>query len=274
MPFLNNYTPSDPTPEQDYHLETPVGEYDLNFCLDVPESLSTPGGVLLVPVIPSLYASDLSARLSANPSLFHYIVIPPFTTLTSVLTFIESFRSDPSRLLFAIYDQSLLPFSSPPTAPHRLAGLIGVLDTSPSSRTTEIGPVIIFPEFQRTHVMTHSVALVLGWAFDDLKLRRVQWFTNERNEASIKAAERMGLKLEARLRWEKVLLAESLEGEEVPEWAREQEEKAGRGRGRHSALLAIGWDVWREEAKDKVAKLVAREVKPRTLERVASTPVE
>ncbi|KAL8290649.1 hypothetical protein RQP46_002907 [Phenoliferia psychrophenolica] len=216
MPLLNGFTPPAPFPEQDYHLETPVGEYDLNFCLDVPDALSTPGGVLLVP--PSLHAVPLHAQLSSNPALFRYLPVSQFTTLTSFLTFLEVFRLDPTRLLFAIYDQSLLLASEDdsPTSPHRLAGLIGVLKTDTHTRSTEIGPVIVLPDFQRSHVMTHAAALVLGWAFDDLKLRRVQWFANERNEAT-------------------------------------------------------GWDVWREEGREKIAELVAREVKPRTLVRSAAT---
>ena len=117
--------------------------------------------------------------------------------------------------------------------------------------------------------MTHAAGLVLRWCFDDLHLRRVQWFANERNDASIKGGERLGLKIEGRLRWERVLPI-GKEGEDLPEWAREEEEAAGRGLGRHSVLLAIGWDAWRADGKAKVATLVAREVKPRTLVRVAS----
>lgn len=145
-----------------------------------------------------------------------------------------------------------------------------MLKTDTSARSTEIGPVIVFPDFQRSHVMTHAAALVLRWTLDDLRLRRVQWFAHEGNAASVKGGERLGLKVEGRLRWERVLLL-GKDGVALPEWAAEDEAAAGRGPGRHSVLLAIGWDEWRTEGKDKIAKLVEREVKQRTL--VRSTPV-
>lgn len=117
--------------------------------------------------------------------------------------------------------------------------------------------------------MTHAAALLLRWTFDDLLLRRVQWFAHEGNQASVRGGERLGLKVEGRLRWERVLLP-GKEGVALPEWAREEEQAAGRGLGRHSVLLAIGWDDWKSEGCHKITQLVAREVALRELG--SSTP--
>lgn len=50
----------------------------------------------------------------------------------------------------------------------------------------------------------------------------------------------------------------------MPEWAgKEEEERAGRGLGRHSVVLGIGWDEWREGVEQNVTNLMQREVKKR-----------
>ena len=59
--FLNSYKAPASLPPQDYHLDTLASAYDVNFCLDAPEELSTPGGVTLVPLIVS-HTTDSSFR--------------------------------------------------------------------------------------------------------------------------------------------------------------------------------------------------------------------
>lgn len=59
------------------------------------------------------------------------------------------------------------------------------------------------------------------------------------------------------------MLAVGKEGLDLPEWAQEEEKQMGRGPGRHSAVLGIGWDEWREGGEEKVEQLMKREVKKR-----------
>lgn len=88
------------------------------------------------------------------------------------------------------------------------AGLIGLKNTSEGELSTEIGWLVTLPQFQRTHVTTHAIGLLLLWAFDELGMDRVQWYTDERNERSLRAAERMGfVRSEARSRREQELSA-------------------------------------------------------------------
>ncbi|KAL4247416.1 hypothetical protein AB1N83_014226 [Pleurotus pulmonarius] len=84
----------------------------------------------------------------------------------------------------------------------------------------------------------------LGW-------RRVQWTANADNAASIRCAERMGMKMEASvLRWS-YCLGEEKEGMDAPA-------ERGGGKGRHSSLLAVCWDDWENGVRDHVARLVER----------------
>lgn len=47
------------------------------------------------------------------------------------------------------------------------------------------------------------------------------------------------------------------------------EEEERRGLGRHSACLAMGWDDWRGDNRERVAGLVSREVRKRTMAELA-----
>ena len=58
MPHFNGYTKPASLSAEDYHLT--ASHYDLNFCLDAPDELSTSGGVSLVPLIVSAHFWILS----------------------------------------------------------------------------------------------------------------------------------------------------------------------------------------------------------------------
>lgn len=176
----------------------------------------------------------------------------PFATVADFLNWTENrIRRDPTHTLFAVYNK---PLSHPDETRYELAGLIGLLNTSPSNLSTEIGFVFTLPPFQRTHVTTHAVGLLLGWCFDEIGLRRVQWQANELNERSWRAAEKMGFTKEAVVRWQRALppgkshgVVQPREGDPKPDWG-----------GRHSALLAVCWDDWEGGVKAKVQERMAR----------------
>lgn len=273
MPYLNEYNPPATVEVKDWHLSTPQSAYDLNFVFPVPPPLSS-NGVSLVPLIvstlrpssssaygltrslqPSLHAEQLYPLLAAAPEVYLYLPYGPFADLPAFLTWLETVRRDSTTLLFAILDLSRGP------APV-LAGIMGVLKSSRENRMSEIGHIAILPQFQRTHANTHAVALLLRWLFDDLHLRRVQWFANARNVPSINAAKRMGLAFEGEKKWDRVIAVGKEGGDEVPAWAAEEEARERRGKGRHSAVLGLGWDAWRESGSAHVDALMRREVVP------------
>ncbi|KAG8969529.1 hypothetical protein FRB90_010727, partial [Tulasnella sp. 427] len=94
-----------------------------------------------------------------------------------------------------------------------LAGLLTYLRTEPTALTTEIGHLVIFPPFQRTHVTTNAVGLLLIHALEVPKkggwgMRRVQWTAAPNNKPSVRAGERMGFKWEGVLRNLRPMLGE------------------------------------------------------------------
>ena len=133
-----------------------------------------------------------------------------------------------------------------------IAGLAG----HPANATADLGQLLL-TRFQRTFVGTHANALLLHHLLDrpeagGLALRRVQWQCNASNEASVRAARRLGFVLEGIIRWQQVLPVEKTasEGAEMerermpkaptPAWADVQQW----GPGRHTAMLSLCWDDW------------------------------
>jgi RimJ/RimL family protein N-acetyltransferase len=58
----------------------------------------------------------------------------------------------------------------------------------------------ILPKYQRTHINTHAMSLILTFLFDELHLLRVQYEAVTWNEASQKSAIRLGFRPEGVLR--------------------------------------------------------------------------
>ena len=93
-----------------------------------------------------------------------------------------------------------LPFVAIQLASGRLAGATRYLNIMPKDKGLEIGGTWYGPEFQRTAVNTECKYLLLQHAFETLECIRVQLKTDQRNERSQKAIERIGAVKEGVLR--------------------------------------------------------------------------
>ncbi|KAF7312271.1 N-acetyltransferase domain-containing protein [Mycena indigotica] len=189
---------------------------------------------------PAVHSEAFFSIVGAHHGLLRYFAID-FTP-----EILETFLADPGTILFAIIDK---------TRQDSFAGIIGLLHTSFANLSTEIGPVVIFPDFQRTFVASNAIGLVMRYCLNlpsdgGLGFRRVQWTANEENTASLRAAERMGMKVEGVMRWNWVL-PPGREGKQVSNGR-------GAGLGRHSVLLAVCWDDWENGGKELVDKIVER----------------
>ena len=273
----------------------------LNFCFPIPERLENER-VSLNPFIvecfdctelwmklteddniysikPSKHAKLFMDQAILHPEIYRYL---PFDPFKSVDDFVENFyepriRKDPGCILFAIFDKTKrntslngnhtykVPDSEEegPTFESPLAGLIGLTQSSPINLVTELGPVIILPAFQRTHVTSNATGLLLEYALNlssesppGLALRRVAWKLNSLNKASVRVAERMGFKFEGVLRWERVV---SPEKEEMGRRSREGDPRRD-WLGIDATLFALCWDSWEDGGREKV-NLVMQRVK-------------
>lgn len=237
MPYINSYKPGS-FPDPSYG----PSPYDINFPFPLPDAKLCSSRIRLVPFIPSKHAQ--SFHEGSNTELFRYIPIH-LDSLDHILIFAELVRQDPTFVLFAIEELD--------HEEKMIAGVIGLLHTSSLNLSTEIGPVIILPSHQGSHISTHAIGVLLRYCLDlpsqdGLGFRRVQWTANPLNDKSVKVAERMGFKMEGRLRWTWVL-PEGKEG-----MKRGEEEM----RGRDSVLLAVCWDDWEGGGRDLVTRLMDR----------------
>lgn len=252
MVFVNLYGSDNVAPS----LDSTGDPYNTNFAFQLHEATLQSARVRLTPFIPSLHAQPFfDAASSAHQDIFQYI---PFTfpDLSTFLLFVEDFiHSDPSAVLFTIFVKTGSNQAQEASS-QDIAGIIGIIGASARDLRAEIGPVIVLPNFQRTFVSSNAIGLVLRYCLDlptaanpGLGFRRVQWTANPYNAASIRAAERMGMKLEGTMRWVWVL-DEGKDGNEAS--------GRGEGKGRDSVILAVCWDDWEGGVRELVDRLIDR----------------
>ena len=263
MAFVNNYVPSPPTPRmlpnEELYGPTP---YDINFAYPIHDSSLESDRLKLVPFIPAEHAAAYWDNMKDQVrDAYRYLPIS-LNTLPETLSYIElGVRRDPYTILFAVLDKTR-PDPAHPRWAGSLAGLIGLYGSAHwhEHATAELGFVVVFPAFQRTHVARGMVGLMLRYALElpraaprpGLGLRRVQWTTHPENVRSMRLAQSAGLQLEGTIRWARVM------GEGVVELAKlGREGDAGSGRfGRDSALLAVGGDDWEAGVRERAEDLI------------------
>ncbi|BCB02542.1 GNAT family N-acetyltransferase [Bacillus sp. KH172YL63] len=98
-----------------------------------------------------------------------------------------------------------LPFIVRVKGTNKIAGTTRLFDINPIHRSCELGSTWYGREYQRTFVNSACKAMLLGYCFETLGMIRVQFKTDERNERSQKAIERLGAVKEGVLRNERIL---------------------------------------------------------------------
>ncbi|KAJ7504820.1 acyl-CoA N-acyltransferase [Mycena galericulata] len=256
-------------------VDAPMANIDMNanFCFPIPQQLQN----ARVKLVPFNVRVSQRAGVNTNPpqtaqhapafyaaatdDVYTYLPWGPFPTPADfVSTVIEQrIAPDPGIALFAILDRE----SVTEDGDGALAGTIGLLNTSAPLLSTELGFVITLPRFQRTHVTSNAAGLLLHWLLDTparggLGLRRVVWKANALNDGSVRAAERMGFRREALMRWDRVL----------PAWKTEAMGGNGGGVragdpregcfGGDSVVLGLCWDDWEDGGREKVDAIMQR----------------
>ncbi|KAH8105121.1 acyl-CoA N-acyltransferase [Cristinia sonorae] len=260
MAFTNLYTPPTliiPVDEDPYGPDP----YDLNFPFPIYlESLQTER-VALTPFIPSVHAKAYWEAIAPDvDSLFQYYPWK-YSSLDELLTFFELYvRRDPTRIMFAIIDKTKPDPAHPEFGGGSLAGVVGLINTFASDLRSEIGHILIFPAFQRTHVTGNAVGVLTKYCMEKpsasppgLGLRRLQWCCHPNNAKSVRLAGKMGMTREGILRWNSVM---------QPELAA-QGRKPGKDDlfpdkpGRDTMVLSLCWDEW-EAVKGKIQAIIDR----------------
>jgi len=212
--------------------------------------------VALEPFDPSVHVAPFLEVTKTNPDIFTYISFPVIETEADFMreVYDKNIRASPEECLYAVIDK--VPTSGEEKPNGKYAGILSLSATNPVNAATEMG-AIIFPAFQRTHVATNAIGLLLLYTLDPpsaggLGLRRVEWQCHAGNAASRRAALRMGFEFEGIARWQRVFPRGTVA---LPVEALEKRNGTKRELpGRHTAVFSIVWDEWDE----KRAKVVAR----------------
>ncbi|KAG7094952.1 hypothetical protein E1B28_005753 [Marasmius oreades] len=166
-------------------------------------------------------------------------------------------EKNPAETLFVVYDKTRPDANGQPS----LAGTIGYVNSNAADLCTEIGCVIILPQFHRTHVASNAVGLLMHYALDlpengGLGCRRVQWMANKLNTSSVRLAEKMGFVLEGIIRWHRVIPpSKSIAHNGSP--GRKGDPHEGY-LARDTAMLGIYWDIWDNGGREKVDLIMER----------------
>ncbi|PPQ63644.1 hypothetical protein CVT24_004418 [Panaeolus cyanescens] len=242
--------------------------YDINFVFDAPAHLESQR-VVLRPFIPNLYGRNFYEQVCLYPQVFHYLQFGPYSTYDDFAQDLleNRLRKDPAWLLFAVFDKTQ-PAAGVNSGeyPGALAGCVALVNSSVPKSASEVGCIIIFPPFQRTHVASNAIGLLLNFTLNTpdvqegaLGLRRVAWQANALNKASVGAAERMGYKREALMKWERVLppRKEVIAGNGVA--IRAGDAKPDHP-GRNTVILGITREDWENGVREKVRELMDRDI--------------
>ncbi|KAK1221550.1 hypothetical protein PQX77_015669 [Marasmius sp. AFHP31] len=230
---------------------------------DVPSKRYKSGGYRLDTMGPARYehehATEVFENWKAAPHLLTYL---PFGPYASTEDFLENLwegrlKKNFGDAYFVVYDKTRLDENQKP----QMAGTIAFINSSAEDLSTEIGCIVVFPQFQRTHVTSNAVGLMMHYALDlpkdgGIGCRRVQWMANALNSASVGFAKKMGFELEGIIKWHRVISQSKAVGHNGSA-IREGDPRGGH-LARDTAMLATYWDVWENGGREMVDERMAR----------------
>lgn len=261
MAWTNAYKP--PLAAAPLHQAELLGPepYDINWVFPIHQESLENERVKLVPFIPRVHGDQFWAETSKDPLFFRY-----YTSIwhdkEEWLTWAErDVRRDPTSIYFAVIDKTR---SDPehPTWGGSLAGGLGFFWASDAHLSLEIAYIAIFPAFQRTHVASNAIGVLMRYCFElptanppGLGLRRVQWRAHHKNVPSIRLAERMGFKREGCVRWIWAVAEERAMDGIMPREGDRWPERYGR----HAIMLSTCWDDWEGGVREVVMRQMERQ---------------
>lgn len=126
------------------------------------------------------YAADRDARI------WSYMAYGPFATAAGLGAWIEKAALGDDPLFHAIID----------TKSGKAVGQASYLRIEPATGVIEVGHIVYAPSLQRTAAATETMFLMMKRVFDELGYRRYEWKCDALNEASRRAAPRLGFTFE------------------------------------------------------------------------------
>jgi len=142
-------------------------------------------------------AKDLFSVIggSANDDLWTYIPIGPF----------EDAEQFSAVMAYVIAQQNWMTHLFREARTGAPLGMASYMRIRPEAGSAEVGSVVFSKQLQRTPAATEAMYLMARHLFDDLGYRRYEWKCNNANEASKRAAIRLGFSFEGVFRQDQVV---------------------------------------------------------------------
>lgn len=154
-----------------------------------PEKITLEGAYVTVePLDPARHGESLWKDMGGpeNAELWRYMHSGPFESREAFDAYLAAKATSRDPLYFTVIDR----------AANRPGGHATYLRIDPGQRVVEVGSIVFTHAFQRTRAATEAMYLMAKHAFEDLGYRRYEWKCNVLNEASQRAAQRLGFSFE------------------------------------------------------------------------------
>jgi RimJ/RimL family protein N-acetyltransferase len=145
--------------------------------------------VRLEPLDADTHTEGLFQAYEGHDHLWTYMPHGPYSSREELRAWIESKQHRPDPMFFAIVEE----------ATDDPIGIASYMRIDPTARSIEVGWITYSPRLQRSAAATEAMYLMMRQAFD-LGYRRYEWKCNVLNEASIRAARRLGMTYEGTFR--------------------------------------------------------------------------
>jgi RimJ/RimL family protein N-acetyltransferase len=146
----------------------------------------------LEPFSVAAHAGDLFAAFADDREgeLWRFRDAGPFADEKAFVAYAEARMTGDDPLFFAIIDKSS----------GRALGSAAFMRIAPLHGVIEVGSITYSPRLKRTRLATEAMFLMARRAFDELGYRRYEWKCDDLNEASKRAARRLGFTYEGTFR--------------------------------------------------------------------------
>ncbi|MFZ7214755.1 GNAT family N-acetyltransferase [[Pasteurella] aerogenes] len=136
------------------------------------------------------HGNDLFEVYSSPLNYWTYLPLFPFEQKADCFAYLSKMETSQDPYYFAIIDKTT----------GQAVGTFALMRIDPNHRVIEVGWVVFSPQMQRSKVGTEAHFLLANYVFETLKYRRYEWKCDSLNQASNRAAKRLGFSFEGTFR--------------------------------------------------------------------------
>jgi len=147
---------------------------------------------LVEPLKPDRHAQELFNAFTEGQAgkMWTYLSQGPFECFSDFHSWVDSASQSDDPLCYALID----------AASKKAVGIAGYARIDTVNGVIEVGGLTYSPQMQKTALATEAMFLMMQNAFDKLGYRRYEWKCDSLNQASCRAAERLGFRYEGLFR--------------------------------------------------------------------------